>query len=481
MKNILKLLVALPLLFVACNTPSDEPVDTPKEPKLELLSESIVQVGSEAGEYTILYSIEKEDEAIGDNTGITNNTSPITSSTDASWITIEHDRSTYGELLFSVEPNESGEKRSGTITLSYRSYSVDVAVEQAANDEPTGIKGWAVVGSMTNNWDVDSAIAMEEIDGYYAARGVEISSSDSFKFILDGSMQNCLCGNGQAAEPNCKYPAQKYGSDIRVKESGRYDLYINKSLTAYYIMSEGKSPTEAQEIVAPGEDVWYVSGTGEEVRMRKVGVFLVASDVVLDADGFKIRNTLTGSYGTTTDAACEVGDEISVVADAENNIKVKYDANKTYDIYIKVDILKIWVVESKQAPNYVYKCTEGEGAWFDNGKNFYLHLTGDGIAVTLECMLSNNVKDYILPETTFVALFGEDREGANYIVSEGSQVVNMYGKASVVGGEITVKHIDGKYDITVDIINHLQHHVCAHYYGELRHGMIGYEIVTPIE
>ena len=38
-----------------------------------------------------------------------------------------------------------------------------------------------------------------------------------------------------------------------------------------------------------------------------------------------------------------------------------------------------------------------------------------------------------------------------------------------------------KYDITVDVINHLQHHVCAHYYGELKQGMIGYEIVTPIE
>mgnify|MGYP003298194468 CR=1 FL=1 len=84
-------------------------------------------------------------------------------------------------------------------------------------------------------------------------------------------------------------------------------------------MSEGKSPTEAQEIVSLGEDMWYVSGTGEEARMRNVGVFLVATGVVLDA---------------------------------ESNIKVEYDANKTYDIYIKVDILKIWVVESKQAHYY---------------------------------------------------------------------------------------------------------------------------------
>ena len=481
MKQFLKLLFALPLLFVACNTPSDEPVDTPKEPKLELLSESLVQVGSEAGEYTILYSIEKQDEAIGGNTGITNNTSPITSSTDASWITIENDRSIYGELLFSVEENESIEVRSGTITLSYSSCSVEVSVKQEAakRDEPTGVKGWSVVGTMTNNWDVNSAIAMEEIDGYYAARGVEISSSDSFKFILDGSMQNCLCGNGQPSERDYKYPAQKYGSDLRVKESGRYDLYINKTLTNYYVMSEGKSPAEAHEVVAPGEDAWYVSGIGEEIRMHNAGVFVVASNLKLDADGFKIRNTLTGSYGATADAEAEVGDEIAILADAENNIKVKYDADKTYDVYIKVDILTVWVVESRQLPNYLYECTGGEGAWFDGGKNFYLHLTADGIAVTLDCMLNTSVSDYIIPETTFVVAYGDDCEGINYIIGEGSQVVNTDGKRGVVSGEVTIKHIDGEYDITVDVVNLVQHRVRAHYRGGLVKSAMGYDIALP--
>ncbi|MBO7307390.1 MAG: hypothetical protein J6U59_05115, partial [Alistipes sp.] len=284
MKKILNLLVALPLLFVACNTPSDGPVDTPKEPKLELLSESLVQVGSEAGEYTILYSIEKENEAIGGNTGITNNTSPITSSTDASWITIENDRSIYGELLFSVEENESIKVRSGTITLSYSSCSVEVSVKQEAakRDEPTGVKGWSVVGSMTNNWDVDSAIAMEEIDGYYVARGVEVAATDSFKFAKDGTLQNSLGGNGQAAERDYKYPASKYGSDIRVKEAGTYDLYINEALDTYYVMSEGKLPSEANEVIAQGEDVWYVTGLGETQRMRKSGIFQSITSVELD-------------------------------------------------------------------------------------------------------------------------------------------------------------------------------------------------------
>ena len=485
MKQFLKLLFALPLLLVACNTPSDDPGYTPKVPKLELLSESLMQIDGEAGDYTILYNLEKGDEAIDSETGITDKTSPITSTTDASWITIERDRSFYGELAFSVAKNESGEKRSGKITLSYRIYSVEVTVEQAAaeaqkpEDGPTDIKGWAVVGTMTNNWDVNSAIAMEEIDGYYAARGVEISSSDSFKFILDGSMQNSLCGNGQPAERDYKYPTQKYGSDLRVKESGRYDLYINKALTTYYVMSEGKSPAEAHEVVAPGEDAWYVSGVGEEIRMHNAGVFVVASNVALDADGFKIRNTLTGSYGATADAEAEIGDEIAISANAENNIKVKYDASKKYDVYIKVDIFTVWVVESRQLPNYLYECTGGEGAWFDGGKNFYIHLTGDGIAVTLDCMLSAGVSDGIIPETTFVVAYGDDCEGINYIIGEGSQVVNTDGKRGVVSGEVTIKHIDGEYDITVDVVNLVQHRVRAHYRGGLVKSAIGYDIALP--
>ena len=167
MKKILNLLVALPLLFVACNAPTDDPGYTPKLPDLELLSDKIMEIGAEGGEYRIIYNLTKGDEAIGGDNGITGDASPISSSKDVSWITLERDKSYYGELVFSVEPNLSGEERRGTITLSYRIYSAEVTVVQSAKDESVRVKGWAVVGSMTNNWDVASAIAMEEIDGYY--------------------------------------------------------------------------------------------------------------------------------------------------------------------------------------------------------------------------------------------------------------------------------------------------------------------------
>ena len=94
-------------------------------------------------------------------------------------------------------------------------------------------------------------------------------------------------------------------------------------------------------------------------------------------------------------------------------------------------------------------------------------------------MLSAGVSDSIIPETTFVVAYGDDCEGINYIIGEGSQVVNTDGKRGVVSGEVTIKHIDGEYDITVDVVNLVQHRVRAHYRGGLVKSAIGYDIALP--
>ena len=100
---------------------------------------------------------------------------------------------------------------------------------------------------MTNDWDASCAIEMESIEGYYVARGVELSTTDSFKVILTGVMQGALGGNGKVSECDFKYDAQKYGSDIRINKSGVYDIYLDETLDSYYIMSEGKDPKYAEE------------------------------------------------------------------------------------------------------------------------------------------------------------------------------------------------------------------------------------------
>lgn len=480
MKRVFTLLLALPLLFVACDNDDNTTKPTPKEPTLELTSEATMEFDAEGGVGEIFYNLIKGDEALDGESGLIGQASPIVIVTEQEWITFIKDESIYGVIKFEVAANTTEEQRTGTITGKYTTKSFTVTINQSAGSATPEIEGWAVVGSMTNSWDVAAGIAMEGVDGYFVARGVEIATNDSFKFVKDGDMQNSLGGNGQPAERDYKYPTSKYGSDIRVKEAGTYDLYINEALDTYYVMSEGKSPAEAHEVVAPGEDVWYVSGLDTEYRMNKAGIYLVASKLSLDEDGFVLRNTILGNCGAAEEGTKELDTEIAISAESEHSIVLNYEEGKLYDVYLKADAMKVWVVPAGVKPNILNECFEGEGAWFNGNKNFYIYLEAEGIKLTLDCMLAEAVTDYVIPETTFEVLFGEDRNGKNYVDSNASEIANDSGKTKIVSGTVTVKHVEDGYDISVDIVNHLQHHIRAHYTGEFKHsGMIGSPIVTP--
>lgn len=458
MKKLFSLLLALPLLFVACHKGSDTPTII-NEPSLELTSDATMNFEAEGGIGEITYYLTKGNDAIDDELNPDGSLSPVSIKASADWISILRTECYNGFIKFSVAEN-SNEAREATITISYKTKSIEVMVMQAAPSETPEIKGWAVVGSMTNNWDTASGIQMESIEGYYAACGVELSTTDSFKFVLDGALATALGGNGMPAERNYKYDAVKYGSDIRVSEAGRYDLYINTAADTYYIMEEGKSPVEAFENVKPGEDVWYITGLGEEIRLRKSGIFLSATSVNIDEDGFKLRNTLTGEYGAKSDVVAEIDDEIELVAESQYNIKVNVEPNKSYDIYLNAESNRMWVTPRGGKPNILHEAKYAEGVWF-NVMNFMITLQCEGLNIYLDCNAPEASSDGMILEGTY-AVDGED----GYVINiGGSEVHNESGKNPLNSGSVTIKHISGGYDIMVDIVTIKQHRIRAHWSG----------------
>ncbi|MBR4963752.1 MAG: BACON domain-containing protein [Alistipes sp.] len=468
MKKLFAFLLALPLFMVSCNENTEDGGGSfippkPEEESLELTSEANMSFEAKGGNGEITYNLVRNDITAGEDMDITEPTSPITVGASVEWITILDEESSYGIIKFSVAENTATKERTGLIIGSYNKKSFTVTINQAAAEPivtPT-IEGWAVVGSMTNNWDAASGIKMESIEGYYVARGVEVGASDSFKFVKDGSLQNALGGNGQVAERDYKYPTMKYGSDIHVKEAGVYDLYINEAADNYYVMSEGKHPSEANEILAPGEDAWYVTGLGESQRMRAYGLYMVLSDVSIDEEGFKLYHSLTNkNYGAATDATAELGDEIAIVADSENKIKANIEADKTYDIYLNVEQSKVWVMPRNSKPDVVIECDYAEGVWFTN-KNFMVMIKGNGLRITLDCDSAVAHEDAIIPAATY-SVGGED----GYIINVNScEIANEDGKQPVINGSITISHIDDGYEIYVDVTNPLQRRIRAHYRG----------------
>jgi hypothetical protein len=241
-------------------------------------------------------------------------------------------------------------------------------------------------------------------------------------------------------------------------------------------MGEGNDPDDANEVITPGEDIWYVTGLGESQRMRAYGLYQVLSNVSIDEDGFKLYHSLSGkNYGAKADATVELGEEIAIEADSENNIKARIEADKTYDIYLSVEHSKVWVMPRGSKPDVVIECDKAEGVWFTT-KNFMIMLQGNGIRVALDCDSAIDHEDAIIPAATY-SVDGED----GYIINaEMCEVANEDGKQPVISGTLTISHIEDGYDVYIDVYTSTQRHIRAHFNGAVSSNQyMGGSITNP--
>lgn len=120
---------------------------------------------------------------------------------------------------------------------------------------------WGLVGSMTE-WAAGKDIAMYEFGDYHVAKGIEIKSTDEFKFRYDGNWDKQISGGIVA--PNTKRTAGWV--NMTISEAGTYDVYIDvkdKNSYKYYIMTPGKTPSDAKE---PGPITITVIYDGDKDR-----------------------------------------------------------------------------------------------------------------------------------------------------------------------------------------------------------------------
>lgn len=120
MKKLFYLLLALPMMLVACGEdPIEEPTGpgaTENEPKLTLTSKATLEFSEEGGEGVITYTLENEKEGVS-----------LTATCEADWVSAPE----VGETItFVVEANE-GEARQTTIVVAYESESFEVLIKQA--------------------------------------------------------------------------------------------------------------------------------------------------------------------------------------------------------------------------------------------------------------------------------------------------------------------------------------------------------------
>ena len=260
--------------------------------------------------------------------------------------------------------------------------------ETPGQPEQPAKSDWHIVGSFTGSgwgWDPTAGIALDVLDAnYFGLLGFELPEGAQFKFLQGTAWGAPEVGAAASlVEPNTIQV--KGGNNIMGIPAGKYDIYLAADASAFYIMSEGKTPAEATE-PAPVQVTYTVTGTlnginwnnaAPEGLMTEEGGVYVAKNVPLvweatlygGAEQIAIKIFETGTwngYGVNDTAVHEANTEIPVVYGGANNVNIAAPEG-TYDVYFDKTNEKVWIVpvgQSEQPETPAQVVYEDDFSWF---------------------------------------------------------------------------------------------------------------------
>ena len=460
------------LAVFACNKP-----DVEETPALEVSTQKIT-INSFGGDRVL---------------GITSNNA-WTIQADADWISFSENSGDASaqkqEIKVYVDENTAAEARIAKITVKSGPLEKVVDVEQeAATETPDPDHSeWALVGTFgeDNNWNPASELYLSVLDEeYFVYYGLELATDSEFKFLKGGAWPPAgqeIGGNG-LVEPNTIQPAG--GSNIKVTEAGKYDIYLAADLTKFYIMSEGKLPAEAVE-PAPVENQWGMMGCfvdnqwATDIPMTKEGEWIVAKGAQFTELTFKIR--ANASWADATNIGRAPGSERAVVNGKIEVVTAEYakanlggDAADiklngepgTYDVYFSFENLEVYVMEEGFKPGekepqnpdpveitYTVVGTIADAPWVNNVPAGLMTKEGDlYIAKNVPFVWNSTCYGGNYNVIEFKILETGTWDGFAYPEKNVDQYANAEITVQIGGENIALNAPEGNYDVYFDKAN----------------------------
>ena len=315
------MLLALPLLFVACNDSKD--VDDIK-PTFVLTSAETLEFSADAATGEISYKLENPVEG-----------QAVAATANVEWI----NNFQYGEkVTFAVEANEATEAREGKITVSYTTLSFEVTVKQAGKTLKPEV---AIVAGEAAEFEAEGGNGEIEYELKNAAEGVELKVACEAAWVkdlkvvaADSKVTYTVEANAAAQSRNATivltYGESKAEATVKQKpyvEEGKSALDLKSEATAKF-KAEGGNGVVKFEVINPAEGVkaeakteaaWI---TGLTVNADNTEVaYTVAANTTFEAR----KGTIVVTYG---EAKIEVAVEQEAAAKPE--LKVTSNAVKEF-------------------------------------------------------------------------------------------------------------------------------------------------------
>ena len=219
---------------------------------------------------------------------------------------------------------------------------------------------WAVVGSMLDNWASEKKMTLD--GDWYVVEGIELTTTDQFKFRANGDANWTInrgaegAADGVLIADNVETTVIQGGKNFAVATDGVYSLYINKYANKVKVVRTGDIVVVEPGTTTPGEDSeWAVyaqfgSETWSEVMMKtttREGLFVVENKTMNAYNKLLIKKyndtawkVKYGSYDVNYIKA----DRYFAVALNGGDIYV--EAAGTYDIYFDYTNTKVYLMSA---------------------------------------------------------------------------------------------------------------------------------------
>ena len=351
--------------------------------------------------------------------------------------------------------------------------------------EPEAKKYLLVGDAVPCGWDPANGVVLTLKDGYYVAKGVEITAKKGMHFTLNASWEGSIKGKEGLIRPNTI--GEVGNNDISLTEGGKFDVYFAETLDKFYFMSEGKLPSEATEH-EPIEVSWGVCGTlvgnswgaTDDPVMTKEGEWYVAKGIQFESEiNFKVRGNNSWAddvkWGVAVqDQVCSLNSAIAVSTCTEfkaansgagdnPNIFIAAPVGE-YDIYFSLEKKEVWVMNPGLKPGddapvleetYTVTGTMTDNQWNNNGAIGLMTLEGDYyVAKNLPFVWSSSLYEDSSVDAMEFKICKTGTWDA-YGLSDGTPAQSANTEIAVTygGGNIVVSAPAGSYDVYFDKAN----------------------------
>jgi len=261
---------------------------------------------------------------------------------------------------------------SATASSGYKDSEEKIAIASLTLKKPASrggrygafdkVSSWGVTGAIASaglNWDGD--VAMYTDGTWHVAEGVELTTSDQFKFRKDAAWtDNFGAGPDITTEPypvtlDSKQDAGAGGKNLAVAENGVYDLLLNPEAKLYIVVKHVDDPYAAFTKASTWGVIGAIASTGNswnaDEAMTTDGTWHVCKGLDLaTSDQFKFRKDAawTDNFGAGPDITTEpfvvtLNEEQDAGAGGKN---LAVPADGSYDLLLNPDTKKYKIVES---------------------------------------------------------------------------------------------------------------------------------------